>query len=52
MKQFKDFLKEQPTNWTRSNASYAGFSADAPSPTASTRSKNFGIFNVTAFNNL
>ena len=34
MKKFKDFLKEQPTNWTRSNASYAGFSADAPDPTA------------------
>ena len=29
MKKFKDLLKEQPTNWTRSNASYAGFSADA-----------------------
>ena len=34
MKKFKDFLEEQPTNWTRSNASYAGFSADAPDPTA------------------
>ena len=34
MKKFKDLLKEQPTNWTRSNASYAGFSADAPAPTA------------------
>ena len=34
MKKFKEFLKEQPTNWTRSTVAIAGFSADAESPVA------------------
>ena len=34
MKSFKEFLKEQPTNWTRSNVNVPGFSADAEDPVA------------------
>ena len=41
MKKFKEFLKEQPTNWTRSTVAIAGFSADAESPVAGVDLKLF-----------
>ena len=41
MKKFKEFLQEQPTNWTRSTVAIAGFSADAESPVAGVDLKLF-----------